>query len=253
MAEMTKATNSPIILLLATYGMEVVECGGALALNAQRGGRSEAAVLLARPESRPQVERAGEILSTGVRFLDVAYGSVEPNQEQKMKIVRVIREVRPDIVITQDPEHSFHDLDPDRRPAMILYLEALALAGRDWMIDECGGFEPHNVKAIYYMTPHRPNCVVNVAPVWDLKERAMSELGNQMEFSGQVLRRMFGDHLRHLVPDYASMDNATLGRALHKEMDRAYHLYHGILSHGHFCLAEPYRREGNFHLDTLTV
>lgn len=238
-------------LLLATFGMEVVECGGALALNARRGGRSEAAVLLSRAESRPQVERAAGILSTKARFLDGRYGEIEPSVELKQRIAGVIREVRPDIVITQDPDHSFHDLDPDRRPAMILYLEALALAGRDWMIAECGGWPPHTVPAIYYLTPEHPNCVLDVTPVWDLKERAMTELGSQMAFSGQVYRDRFREALGTILPDHARMDDATLGRAVHRETDRAFHLYHGIAGHGRFVLAEPYRREGGFQLTSL--
>jgi LmbE family N-acetylglucosaminyl deacetylase len=52
--------------------------------------------------------------------MDFAYGEVSPDVESKKRLVRVIREIRPDVVITQDPEHSFHDLDPDRRQAMIL-------------------------------------------------------------------------------------------------------------------------------------
>jgi N-acetylglucosamine malate deacetylase 1 len=42
-------------------------------------------------------------------------------------------------VITQDPEHSQHDLDPDRRPAMTLLLESLALAARDFALDAMPG------------------------------------------------------------------------------------------------------------------
>ena len=177
----TQSGDAVTVLLLATFGLEIVEAGGALALNAARGGRSEVAVLLARPESRPQIERAAAILSTGVRFLDGKYGEIEPSVDLKRRIVTVVREVRPDIVITQDPEHSFADLDPDRRPAMILYLEALALAGRDWMVAECGGHAPHAVRTLYYLRPRQPNFVVNVAPVWERMKQALAELGGQPE------------------------------------------------------------------------
>ncbi len=241
------------ILALATFGLEVVECGGALAINADRGGRSEAAVLLARTESQPQIARASNVLGVRIRFLDGTYGEIEPSVDLKKRLVAVIREVRPEIVITQDPEHSFHDLDPDRRPAMILYLEALALAGRDWQVEACGGHAPHLVRTIYYLTPHRPNCVVDVAPVWDRKRRALAELSGQLAFSGQMYRRMFGEGLAALRADHAELDDVALGRAIHHDLDRAFHLYHGPVSHGRFVLAEPYRREGAFHLETLIV
>lgn len=241
------------ILMIATYGMEIVECGGALALNVQRGGESHAVVALAREESRPYIRRASEVLGVQTRFLGFRYGEVAPDSESKLRLVQIIREVRPDIVICQDPEHSFHDLDPDRRQAMILYLEALALASRDWELDKTPGLNPHPVPTVYFMTPRHPNCVVNVAPVWHLKERAMAELRTQVAFSAQVLRQKIGEAgIRAILgPTATWRDDVEMGTRLHREMDRAFHLYHGILSHGRFALAEPYRRHDNFHLDQL--
>jgi hypothetical protein len=245
--------NSKTILLLATYGMEIVECGGALAKNVQEGGRSVAAVLLCRPESRSQVDEAAKVLGVETRYLDFESGTINFDPESKKRLIRVIREVKPEIVIMQDPEHSYHDLDPDRRPAMLLYLESVALASRDFALEERSGLAPHHVCTIYYMTPEVANCVVDVTDVWDLKEEAMSKLKNQMAFSAEVLENLFGQSgLARLV---GSLDRfkskEELGRALHRETDRAFHLYHGICSHGHFVMSEPYRRQGNFHLQTL--
>ena len=50
-------------------------------------------------------------------------------------------------------------------------------------IVKCGALEPHQVQAIYYMTPTTPNCLVDVVDVWDLNERAMDQLGTQMAFT----------------------------------------------------------------------
>src|SRR3972149_5082542 len=249
----TQSGDAVTVLLLATFGLEIVEAGGALALNAAQGGRSEAAVLLARPESRPQIERAAAILSTGLRFLDGRYGEIEPSGGLKRRIAPGGREARPDIVTPQDPEPPFADLAPDRRPAMILYLEALALAGRDWMVAECGGHALHAVRTLYYLRPRQPNFVVNVAPVGERVKEALAELGGQMAFSGRIFRETLGEGLEHLVPGSASMDDRTLGRAPHVELERAVLLSHGIAHHGRFVLAEPYRREGTFHLESLVI
>lgn len=245
----------PTILMLATYGMEIVECGGALAKNARAGGRSEAAVLLARDAARPQIEAASDVLGVRVRFLGFASGTITPDLPSKKLLVRVIREVRPDIVICQDPEHSFEDLDPDRRQAMILYLEALALASRDFALEEMTPLAAHPIPTVYYMTPLRPNCLVNVADVWDLKEKAMSQLRSQMAFSAQVLRqKLGGPAVRTIVGDPATHgDDAGLGTELHRQMDRAFHMYHGMLTHGSFAFAEPYRRQDKFHFERLIV
>lgn len=242
------------VLLLATYGMEIVECGGALAKHAQNGGGADAAVALSRPESKEQIKNAAAVLSVNVRFLDFTSGDLNPDKPSKEKIVRVIRETRPGIIITQDPEHSYLDLDPDRRTAMILYLEAISLAARDWQVKECGGFPPHSINSIYFMTPEKPNCVVNIADYFSLKEEAMSELTSQLAFSAKVLSGKVTDEaLKVLLKDYEDVkdDPAKLGSALHREMDRAYHLYHGLLCHTGFALAEPYRKAERFELEYL--
>ncbi len=244
----------PTILLLATYGLEVVECGGALALNARRGGRSHAAVLLCREVMRPQLRSAAEILGVEVEFLDFEYGHVAPDVPSKKRLVEVIRRVKPDIIITQDPEHCITDLDPDRRQAMILYLEAIALASRDFSLEEIG-LPPHPIPTTYYLMPDHPNCVVDIAPVWKLKRKALEKLEAQLRFTASVLgRRLSPEALQALLPDVDPSDELEVGRALHREMDRALSLYHGLLAHGsRAALAEPYRREGNFTLDGLIV
>lgn len=63
----------------------------------------------------------------------------------KIPFIRLSRELRSGIVISQDPVHAFGDLDPGRREIMTVYLEALAHAGSDWRVEECGGCAPHSL------------------------------------------------------------------------------------------------------------
>jgi len=243
------------VLMLATYAMEIVECGGALYKNVRSGGRSHAAVLLCREENRPGTVKAAEVLGTTVEFLNYAAGYVAPDVPSKKKLVEVIRRVRPDICIMQDPVHSFADLDPDRRPAMILYLEALALASRDFALQDTPGLAPCPIPTIYYMTPEHPNCVIDVTDIWEVKEGAMNCLVGQQEFTGKVLReRLTPTSLRNLVgADKTQATDLELGRALHRILDRSFHVYHGYPSHARVAMGEPYRREGPFELEHLTV
>lgn len=193
------------LLMLATYGLEIVECGGTLAKHARAGDRAYASVTLARPEYREQIRRAATILGiTDVRFLEFSYGEVSPDVPSKAKLVALVRELRPDMVITQDPEH--------------------------------------------------PNCLVNIADVFEIKERAVAELHGQLRFTAQLFRqRVSEEALRHLLPDYERLqdDPIALGKALHREMHRAYHLYHGIWSHSSLIFAEPFRRLGPLELEML--
>jgi N-acetylglucosamine malate deacetylase 1 len=245
--------DAPSMLLLAVYGMEVVEAGGALAKHAAAGGRSFAHVMLSRPTSRPDVQRAAAHLGIEVSFGDFVYGDVNVDVPSKTALVRVIRATRPDIVITQDPEHALHDLDPDRRPAMTLLLESLALASRDFALDVLPDLAPHPIPTIYYMTPHHANCVVDVSDVWMRKERAMDELRSQMAFSGRHFDRLYRpEHLESMVPGWAALaDDESRGRAMHRLLDQVTHLHAGAGGHGRFAYAEAYRREGKFHLDAL--
>jgi len=242
------------ILMLATFGIELVEVGGTLALHAQAGDHVHAAVLLSRPEYRPEVQQAAQVLGIkSVRFLDFNYGEVQPDLLSKLKLVRLLREIRPDILITQDPEHVTHDLDPDRRLAMLLYLESLAVAGRDWRIEECGGLAPTPIPAIYYMWAERPNCVVDIGATFQLKARALAGMPRQLVFIARAMKERVGEKiLREVVPNYSECkDEPALGLALHHQMDRANALYHGIVGHSGAGLAEAFRYQGQFKLDKL--
>ncbi len=244
------------ILMLATYGLEIVEVGGTLALHTNAGDTAYGAVVLCRPQWHEQVREAARILGVReVEFLNFATGEIQVDLPSKVTLVSLLRRLRPDILITQDPEHSYHDLDPDRRLAMLLYLEAVALAGRDWRIEECGGHPTHTVHDIFYMTPEHPNCVVEIGSTFNQKQEALAALPYQIEYTAEVYRERLGnDLLRNLLPDPAliEQDNLTLGRALHREMDKALALSHGLLSHSGTAMAEAFRREGVFRLRSLT-
>ncbi|RIK47208.1 MAG: GlcNAc-PI de-N-acetylase [Chloroflexi bacterium] len=239
--------------MLATFGMEMVECGGTLAKHAAGGATVTVAVAMPRPEAAGQLRAAaGHLGVHDLRLLNWGYGDLHVDRASKRVIMQLVREVRPEIVICQDPEHSALDLDPDRREFMLLYVEALALAGRDIDVAECG--PPHNVSAVYFMTPDRPNCVVEVVDVYARKEAAMRELGFQLAFSGQSFRRQHPPERLRLVLDDPQADrlsDADLGWALHRQTDRAAALYHGLYGHSGAVMAEPYRRMTLFPFDTL--
>jgi LmbE family N-acetylglucosaminyl deacetylase len=243
------------VLMLASFGLEIVECGGALARHVQAGDEVHAAVLLSRPESRPQVRKAAAILGIEeVEFLKFSYGEFEVDVASKEKIVELVRRVRPDIVITQDPHHAQHDLDPDRRLIALLYTESFAIAGREWHIEACGGHEPHLVGSIYYMTPEHPNCIVEISDTFELKQKALAALDSQMAFSAQMIEQRAPEALlRRVVDDYdvLTRDKVQLGLALHRQFDMALSLVHGLAGHSGAVMGEAYRREGVFVVDKL--
>lgn len=241
------------ILMLASFGLEIVECGGALAKAVRHGDQVHAAVLLCREQNQPEVTQAAKVLGvTSVEFLNVAAGEVQVTGQHKTQLVELIRRTRPDVVIMQDPEHAQHDLDPDRRLIAILYAEALAVASRDWKIEECGGHEPHPVPTIYYMTPERANCVVEISDVLELKLAAVEALSGQNRFSAMHWRTGTTDEvLRSVVPQWTGDDDEQLGREGQRVVFTALALCQGLASHSGATLGEDYRREGVFLVDRL--
>ena len=237
------------ILLLGVYGMEMVECGGVLCRNAQMGGTCHAAFFFAGPQMRKGLEKAALILGCTTEYLNFDIGTISANQEERLKVAQVIRRFRPDIIITQDPEHCVQDLDPGRRPAMTTLLEGMALAGRDYGL--APGENPWRRFTVYYMTPSSPNCLVEITDVWDQKVRAMDALDSQLEFIGQMVR---GDGVPYgkWITGFDSMQNdLEIGKAVKKLWDLAYHLYHGSTGHNQVFLSENYRKDGLFCLDML--
>jgi LmbE family N-acetylglucosaminyl deacetylase len=241
--------------MLASFGLEIVECGGALARHIQSGDEVYAAVLLSRPESRSQIKEAAAILGIAqVEFLGFPYGEWTVDVPWKEKIVELVRRTRPNIVIHQDPHHAQHDLDPDRRLIALLYTESFALAGRDWHIAECGGQAPHLVRTLYYMTPEHPNCIVEIGETFALKQKALAVLSYQLAFSAEMIeQRAPGDALRRIVGNYEQIaeDKRALGLALQGQFDLALALTNGLAGHSGAVLGEAYRREGPFVVDKL--
>ena len=246
--------NGKRMLLIGAYSMEVVECGGALLKNALNGGVSHACIAFAGEQMRRDLAKSAEILHTSVEYLDMDMGKISASWEEKLAIIRVIRRFRPDVILTQDTEHCVSDLDPGRRPFMTLVLEAIALAGRAYALDETPGLEPWGGATIYYMTPEHPNCVVDILDIWPQKCAAMDALHAQLEHFG----RMGGESAealagcRAMVPEWDGLDSdLERGTRMKRAMDSAFYGYPYSTGHCRAVYAEPYRRDGYFVLNEL--
>lgn len=249
---MIENQNGKRILLLGVYGMELVECGGALLKNAKSGGVSHASMLFCGEQMRKDLAKSAKILQTTVEYLNMDSGAVTGSREERLKIATVIRKFKPDIIITQDPEHCVSDLDPGRRPVMNMILEGIALAGRNYAVEECGGYPPHGHASIYYMSPANPNCLIDIFDVWDEKCAAMDCLESQLEFCGRLYDRTDREQMKKIVTEWDSLTTPLeKGTAAKRVFDKAYYMYHGSTGHYDVVFSEAYRREGCFIFDYL--
>lgn len=241
------------LLLLGVYGMEMVECGGVLHKNVLAGGVSHASILFAGPRMQEGLNEASKYLGCSIEYVGMDAAEISASVEEKKKVIRVIRRFKPDIIITQDPEHCIGDLDPGRRPAMTLILEAMALAGRDYWKEELDNLEPHRGFSVYYMTPEHPNCLVDIHDSWKAKTDAMNTLESQLEFIAELAEGTSNEkQYADLIPGFDRLETRLeRGRAIKELMDKAYHLYHGSTGHNKVLLSENYRREGMFVLEQL--
>jgi hypothetical protein len=233
--------------------MELVECGGALLRNVLDGGASHGLILFASEEMRRDLTKSAAHLQTTVEYAGLQAYTISVCPETLKPLVRAVRTFKPDIIVTQDPEHCLSDLDPGRRVAMTLILESIALASRDFALDETPELTAHPISTIYYHTPAKPDCIVDISDVWENKVRAMEELTAQLEFSAQHYAEYYGDVvMEKAVPGWNALNTSLeKGRAAKRVFDQAYYLYHGATGHAHYTFAEAYRREGLYHFTNL--
>lgn len=234
----------PTVIAFASYGLELAEVGGTLAAHAAAGDRVTASVLFSRKETRPPIRAAASHLGIQeVTFLHATHGEIDGNEgrEVRDKMVGLIRRLRPDTALLPDPEHTIADLDPDRRPAAPLTLEAIALAARDWRTDELGP-PCEAVPTLYYYFPTHSVVTVDITATMPAKLAALDELNYQAAYSEQRLRASIGED------GWAAIARLAGDGGLLAALETAHALHHGAGGHSGAAFAEAFRPGG-----TVTV
>ncbi len=146
-------------------------------------------------------EAAAKILGVNdVRFLNYQDGYLVPDLKLRRDITRVIRQERPDVVVTCDPATLFFDdkriNHPDHRAAGQATLDAIFPAARDHLFfielwrDE--KLEPHNVREVWVSGSLQPNTAIDVTPYWEIKIQALHEHKTQIGDPEEFNKRMRG-------------------------------------------------------------
>ena len=122
-----------------------------------------------------------------VRFLGYADAMLVPDLAMRKELVRVIRTVRPDVVVCQDPTVRFVGQNylnhPDHRAAGEATLDAVYPAARDRMtfpelLSE--GLEPHKVRAVYLAGANPPDVAIDITAFMATKLAALRCHASQM-------------------------------------------------------------------------
>lgn len=139
----------------------------------------------------------------GVRecmFLGYPDGYLEPTLELRRDLTRIIRQVRPEAVITFDPTMRFvgdrYLNHPDHRATGDAALDAIFPSARDRLTFPellMDGYEPHKVRDIYLGFTDAPNHHVDVTATLAAKQEALrchpSQVGEDItQFAEQMAR-----------------------------------------------------------------
>lgn len=125
------------ILAIGAHGDDIeVQCGGTLAKAAARGDKTFMCVTTdgrGRPKGNPdeiaavrkqESQNSADVIGAELKWLGIPDGGLKPTDEYVSRFVNVIRETKPDIIIT----HPADDYHPDHRYTYQMVLDAAQLA-----------------------------------------------------------------------------------------------------------------------------
>jgi len=202
-----------ILVILAHPDDPEFFCGGTLARWVQAGHEIHYCILTCgdkgsaggpNPEQlcnirhEEQLNAAAIIGVKSVRFLDHEDGYLLPTLELRRDVVRVIRQIRPNILVTCDPTNLYvrenYLNHPDHRYAGQVVLDAVfPAAGNRYFFPELlnnEGLEPHTPREIWISLTSNPNVSLDVTDTWPIKVRALKEHKSQIGDPRKFEQRM---------------------------------------------------------------
>jgi bacillithiol biosynthesis deacetylase BshB1 len=177
------------ILAIAAHRDDVEQtCGGTLLRMASRGLRTaildltqgEAGTRGSAEDRAGEASEAARILGAGWRqALDLPDGAVENTLENRIKIVRVLRQLRPRVVILP----YWQARHPDHAKTAILGYEACFLSGLAKVETESAPFRPFKIVYASLYADVRPSFVVDIAPF--IEQRLAALMAYRSQYANQ--------------------------------------------------------------------
>ncbi len=147
---------------------------------------------------KEQLAAAGILGVSAVRFLDYEDGYLVPDLKIRREVVRVIRQEKPDILVTSDPTNYFSTArnvnHPDHRAAGEIVLSAVfPAAGNPMFFPDLlneEGLDVHPVEEVWVSLAQQPNVILDVTTTWEKKIRALCEHKSQIGDPQKLVERM---------------------------------------------------------------
>ncbi len=130
-----------------------------------------------------------------VFFLGYPDGQLEITMEAKKEVIKIIRKVKPDVVVTMDPSMIYstergYINHPDHRAAGQIALDAVFPLARDHLsfpelYDQ--GYEPHKTKTVLLINFDKANFYVDISSTFDTKIKALRAHTSQIKDPKQTI------------------------------------------------------------------
>jgi len=160
-----------------------------------------------RHEQREAAHRLAGEFAGEVRFLGHTDGELDSDLRTRGEVARVIRELRPQVVLGHDPWKRYR-LHPDHRHAGLLACEGIVAARdphfyRDHLLDH--GIPHHRPEALLLWEADQPDHAEDVTGVVDVKLHALAAHESQFESTMKALDEtqleQFGQRIRNRLGD----------------------------------------------------
>ncbi len=181
----------------AASGRKITYC---LLTRGDKGSDDESLSTQELAEIREAEQRAAaKVLGVHeVTFLHELDGYVLPTLELRRDIVRVVRQVKPQVVVTCDPTNFFpsntYINHADHRAAGQVTLDAVYPAARSALyfpeLSNDEGLQPHKVREVYVSGAQHPNITVDISEFFNQKVAALSKHQSQIKDINALEERM---------------------------------------------------------------
>lgn len=171
----------------AKFAREGADCYYLICTDGSKGSRDPKMTAERLKEMRIKEQKnAAKMLGVkDVFFLHHKDAELVADLKLRKEIVRYVRKLRPDIVITHDPSYMFSDRfvnHTDHRAAGIATIDAVFPAARNHMTFpelKKEGLETHRVSEMYLVNFSNPNYAVDISKFIDLKVKALTHHQSQ--------------------------------------------------------------------------
>ncbi len=186
-------TAGGTISRLVAAGHGVSYC---LVTNGQAGGSEPGTSRLEQAKLRKDEQhRAAKVLGVSESFhLGLPDGAVTADLDLRRMLTKVIRTVRPELVVTPSPRYNLdnvHFLHPDHLATGSASLAAVYPDSRNQFAFPELGLEPHQVSEVWLVEDPEPDYFVDISVNLDLKLEALAEHSSQFGTNADIAEEVY--------------------------------------------------------------